>query len=55
LLLVAADGDPEVAALNRESERNRRGGAALLVDKLAELGGLRPGLSRERATDVIGL
>ena len=27
VLLVAADGDPDVAALNQESERNRHGGA----------------------------
>ena len=53
VLLVAADGDPDVAALNQESERNRRGGARGLVDQLADLGGLRPGLSRERAADVI--
>ena len=53
MLLVAADGDPEVAALNEESERNRRGGARSLVDQLADLGGLRPGLSRERAADVV--
>ena len=53
VLLVAADGDPEVAALNRESERNRRGGARWLVDRLADIGGLRPGLSRKRATDAI--
>ena len=53
VLLVAADGDPEVAALNQESERNRHGGARWLVDQLADIGGLRPGLSRERATDVV--
>ena len=53
VLLVAADGDPEVAALNQESERNRHGGARSLVDQLADLGGLRPGLSRERAADVV--
>jgi len=53
VLLVAADGDPDVAALNRESESNRRGGAQWLVDRVAELGGLRPGLSRGRATDVV--
>ena len=53
VLLVAADGDPDVAALNRESEGNRRGGARWLVDQLADIGGLRPGLSRERATDVV--
>ncbi len=53
VLLVAADGDPEVAALNQESERNRHGGARWLVDLLADIGGLRPGLSRERAAAVV--
>ena len=53
VLLVAADGDPEVAALNEESERNRHNGARWLVDQLADIGGLRPGLTRERATHVV--
>jgi AcrR family transcriptional regulator len=53
VLQVAADADPDVAALNARSEDNRHGGARALVDLLADLGGLRPGLSRERATEVV--
>ncbi len=53
VLQIAADGDPDVAALNRQSEDNRLGGARALVEALGELGGLRPGLRRQRATEVV--
>lgn len=48
-LAVAADADPEAAEVHATSERNRLGGAQAFVDHLAEIGGLRPGLSTERA------
>jgi AcrR family transcriptional regulator len=49
VIAVAADGDPEAAELHATSERNRRGGARHFVDGLASRGGLRPGLTVERA------
>ena len=49
VLTVAADADPEAAAVHAESERNRLGGAAAFVARLAAIDGLRPGLTTERA------
>jgi AcrR family transcriptional regulator len=49
VLRVAADVDPEAAALHAESERNRLGGATGFVTRLAAIDGLRPGLTTERA------
>ena len=49
VLAVAADADPEAAAVHAESERNRLGGAAAFVARLAAIDGLRPGLTTERA------
>lgn len=49
VLVVAADVDPAAAAVHEESERNRRGGAAFIVARLAETRGLRPDLTTERA------
>lgn len=49
VLAVAADADPEAAEVHATSERNRLGGARSFVDRLEAVGGLRPGLTRERA------
>jgi len=49
VLVVAADADPEAATVLAVSERNRLGGAELFVSRLAALGGLRSGLTTQRA------
>jgi len=49
VLVVAADVDPEAALVHSASERNRLGGAEFIVTRLTATGGLRPGLSRQRA------
>ena len=49
VLVVAADVDPEAAAVHAVSERNRRGGAEFIVARLTAADGLRPGLTTERA------
>lgn len=49
VLVVAADADPEAAEVHAESERNRRLGAEFIVARLVATGGLRPGLTTERA------
>lgn len=49
VLVVAADVDPEAAAVHAESERNRLEGAVSIVSRLAAIGGLRPDLTTERA------
>jgi AcrR family transcriptional regulator len=49
---AAADGEPEAAALLAMGQGERHIGARAFIDHLADLGGLRPGLSRERAADV---
>jgi len=53
VLVVAADADPEAAEVHARSERNRLGGAEFFVARLAAIGGLRPGLSRERAVAAV--
>ena len=49
VLVVAADADPVAAGVLAVSERNRLGGAEFIVARLTETGGLRPGLTTERA------
>jgi len=49
VLAIAADADPDAAEEHATSERNRLGGAEAFVAHLAEIGGLRPGVSTERA------
>ncbi len=49
VLVVAADADPDAAEVHTVSERNRLIGAELFVARLAATGGLRPGLTTERA------
>jgi AcrR family transcriptional regulator len=52
-LEVGAELAPELAGLRRTAVAQRRFGAGLVVDRLAELTPLRHGLSRETAADTI--
>ena len=52
VLIVAADGDPEVALLWAVSEENRTGGARSFTTVLDAIGGLRPDLPIDRATAI---
>lgn len=52
VLLVAADGDSEVASLWAVSEANRSGGARAFTELLQAIGGLRPDLPLDRATAI---
>ncbi len=49
VLVVAADADPEAAAVQAVSERNRLRGAEFIVARLTAIDGLRPGVTTERA------
>lgn len=49
---AAASADPAVDEYWRGVIANRRGGQRGMVARVAELGGLRPGLDIERATDL---
>lgn len=50
VLAAAADADTEAAEVRAISEQQRRGGAAYFVGRLDSLGGLRVGLTPQRAT-----
>src|SRR5262249_152839 len=53
VLTVAGDGDPDVAAVQAATQRNRRQGArGGLTDGVGAGGGLRPDLSPDRAADI---
>jgi AcrR family transcriptional regulator len=52
VLTIAADGDPEAAAQHDESERLRSGAARHFAARLAEIGGLREGLTIEQGTAI---
>jgi len=52
VLRVAARTDPDVAEVHATSERNRLGGARSFVQHLDEVGGLRPELDIDNATEV---
>jgi AcrR family transcriptional regulator len=55
VLTVAADADPEAASLLEAVERQRVQGAHDVVRRLAELGGLGPGLGTDQATAIADL
>ena len=55
VIAVAADSDPEVAALHERSERGRRHTAHAFAERLAEIGGLRAGVDVDRAEVVAAL
>ena len=52
VLVVAADADPDAAALLATTDRQRADGARALVSRLDAIGGLRPGLDVERAAAI---
>ena len=52
VLVVAADADPEAAAILATTEQQRRHGALALVTRLEAIGGLRPGLDVDRAAAI---
>ena len=52
VLVVAADADPEAAAIVATTEQQRRHGALTLVTRLEAIGGLRPGLDADRAAAI---
>jgi AcrR family transcriptional regulator len=52
VLTIAADGDPEAAALLEEEEQAKASGARHCVKRLEEIGGLRDELTIEQATAI---
>jgi AcrR family transcriptional regulator len=55
VLVVAADTDPEAAALLSTLEQQRADGARAFVTRLHTIGGLRPSLDLERASAIVDL
>ena len=55
VLVVAADADPEAAALLATTEQQRTHGARAFVTRLEAIGGLRPELDVDRATAIAEL
>lgn len=55
VLQAAARTEPEIAVLQEQSERNRHFGALGFTSGLAAIGGLRQGLTAQRAADVAGV
>ncbi len=53
VLVVAADADPEAAAVHAASEGHRLQGAQFFVARLAAVDGRRPGLTTERAVAAV--
>jgi AcrR family transcriptional regulator len=52
VLVVAADADTDAAALLAATDDQRIDGAQRVAERLAELGGLKPGLEPNRAADI---
>lgn len=52
VLVVAADADPDAAALLATTDQQRAQGARAVIDRLAELRGLRPGLDPAEAAAI---
>ena len=52
VLVLASDTDAEAAALKASADATRLFGAQQFVRHLADIGGLRPGVTRAAATDV---
>ncbi len=55
VLVVAADSDPEAAALLATLEGQRAQGASAVISRMAELGGLRPDIDAEQAAAIADL
>jgi AcrR family transcriptional regulator len=53
VLVVAADGDADAAALLATTDEQRIGGARVVADRLDALGGLRPGLGLDEAAAIL--
>ena len=53
VLVVAADADPEAATLLSTLDAQRIDGARRVVDRVAEVGGLRPGLTTDVASAIL--
>ena len=52
VLVVAADADPDAAALLATTDDQRTDGARQVMGRIADLGGLRPGLEPEQAAAI---
>jgi len=52
VLVVAADADPDAAALLATTDNQRADGARKVMDRVADLGGLRPGLQPDQAAAI---
>ena len=52
VLVVAADADPDAAALLTTTDEQRGQGARAVVGRIADLGGLRPGLDLDEAAAI---
>jgi len=52
VLVVAADADPDAAALLATTDEQRAQGARQVMDRVADLGGLRPGLEPDQAAAI---
>ncbi len=52
VLVVAADADPEAAALLATTDDQRAEGARDVIGRVADLGGLQPGLDPEQAAAI---
>jgi AcrR family transcriptional regulator len=55
VLVIAADSDPEAAALLTTVERQRTHGARAFVTRLHAIGGVRPDLDVDRASAIVEL
>lgn len=55
VVAAAATIDPDVVELAQTTEERRRAGATSVVDSVRSVGKLRPGLTRQRAIDVLWL
>src|SRR5437667_5554443 len=53
LVRRASDASSEISDLWDQLQRNRRAGAAMVVQQLREIGPLSPGLTTARATDAL--
>ena len=54
-LFAAAAVEPDLGAAVAEGQRRHRDGALLTASRIADLGGLRPGLAPERAAALIAI
>lgn len=53
VLVVAADADPDVATLLATSDAQRLDGARRVVDRVVEVGGLRPDVTSDEAAAIL--